>query len=163
MIVPARPLGMVPPRARFGERLLIEEREPEAQTGGAQSKMSRTVTLELDDFGMEAFIDFAHRQGASTSRVAAMAARYYLADADDEQSAWRVPGSAHTIASERGRAAVRVELDGATLDALLREARRQSVDLGVLAAHAVLYFMTDVDSGRVAARTAQAISDRRDG
>jgi hypothetical protein len=124
---------------------------------------SHTLTLELDEFGAEAFADFAQRQGASTSRMAAMAARYFLADAGNEQAVWRVPGSARRVASELGHAGVRVEVDGATRDALLLEARRQGVDIGVLAAHAVLYFMADVRSGRVAARLVQATGERRGG
>jgi hypothetical protein len=158
-----RNVGMVLTRPRYGERLLTKRGSPTAETGGAQGPRSQTVTLELDEFGAEEFADFARRQGASTSRVAAMAARYFLADAGDEQSAWRVPGFAHKVASELGHGGVRVELDGATWDALLLEARRQGVEIGVLAAHAVLYFMTDVHSGRVAARLAQAIAERRDG
>jgi hypothetical protein len=142
---------------------LTEVREPDTETGGAQPAASRTVTLELAEFGMEAFAEFAKRQGASASRVAAMAARYYLADSDDKHPAWRVPSSTQKVAPERGHAGVRVELDGTTWDALLSEARRQSVDIGVLAAHAVLYFMTDVDSGRAAARMAAAMSGRRGG
>ena len=152
---------MVLSRPRYGARLLTKCGSPTAETGGAQGTTSQTVTLELDEFGAEEFADFAQRQGASTSRVAAMAARYFLADAGDERP--RVPGFAHTVASELGHGGVRVELDGATWDALLLEARRQRVDIGVLAAHAVLYFMTEVHSGRVAARLGQATGERRGG
>jgi hypothetical protein len=154
---------MVTPRPRYGERPLTEVREPDTETGGGESAASRTVSLELDEFGMEAFAEFAKRQGAPTSRVAAMAARYYLADSGHAHPAWRVPSSAQPGGPERGHAPLRVELDAPTWEALLSEARRQSVDIGVLAAHAVLYFMTDIDSGRVAARMAEAMDERRGG
>jgi hypothetical protein len=123
--------------------------------------MSRSLTLEMDEFGLEAFTELAERQGGSASRVARMAAQYYLGDSDDERPAWRVPSFAHEVEPERRRAGVRVELDDATWDALVQEARRQGVDVGVLAVHAVLYFIADVDSGRVARRMGESVPARR--
>jgi hypothetical protein len=123
--------------------------------------MSRSLTLAMDAFGSEAFAEFAERQGGSVSRVATTAARYYLADPDDDQPGWPVPSSARRVERERPQAGVRVEVDDATWNALLREARRQGVDIRVLAAHAVLYFMADVESGRVAQRMADAVAERR--
>ena len=122
---------------------------------------SRSLTLELDEFGVEAFADFARRQGGSLSRVATLAARYYLADADRGEPAWRVPSAARIKTERRKQPAVQVEVDGATWDALLEEARRQGVDIGVLSAHAILYFMSDVHSGRVAQRVADAVAELR--
>jgi hypothetical protein len=122
--------------------------------------MSRSLTLEMDAFGSEEFAEFAERQGGSVSSVAMLAARYYLADSDDRQPAWRVPSSAPGVERERPHAGVKVEVDDATWNALLQEARRQGVDICVLAAHAVLYFMTDVDSGRVARRMADVVAER---
>jgi hypothetical protein len=133
----------------------------ETKTGGAKHAMSRSLTLAMDPFGSEAFAEFAERQGASVSRVATLAARYYLADSEDRQPAWRIPSSARRVERERPHAGVRVEVDDATWNALLHEARRQGVDICVLAAHAVLYFMADVDSGRVAQRMADVVADRR--
>ena len=123
--------------------------------------MSRSLTLAMDAFGSEAFADFAERQGGSVSRVATVAARYYLADPDDNHPGWPVPSSARMAEQERPDAGVRVEVDESTWNSLLGEARRQGVDIGVLAAHAVLYFMADVDSGRVAQRMADAVAERR--
>ena len=122
--------------------------------------MSPTLTLKMDDFAMEALADFAQRQGASASRVVALAARYYLADSEHEHPAWRVPRSAQKAESERPPAGIGIELDEGSWRALREEAGRQHVDIGVLAAHAVLYFMTDVDSGRVAERMADAMTER---
>jgi hypothetical protein len=133
----------------------------ETKTGGAKRAMSRSLTLAMDAFGSEAFAEFAERQGGSVSRVATIAARYYLADSDDRQSGWPVPRSARMVERERPHAGVPVEVDDATWDALLREAHRQGVDICALAAHAVLYFMADVDSGRVAQRMADAVAERR--
>jgi hypothetical protein len=122
--------------------------------------MSRSLTLEMDTFGLEAFTELAESQGSSASRLVRMAAHYYLADADDGRPEWRVPSFAHGVEPERRHAGVPVELDDATWNALVEEARRQGVDIGVLAAHAVLYFMADVDSGRVAQRMGDSVTER---
>jgi hypothetical protein len=122
--------------------------------------MSRNLTLKMDEFGLEALTELAERQGGSASRVARLAAHYYLADSDDERPAWRVPSFADKVEPQRRRAGVRVELDDATWEALVQEARRQGVDICVLATHAVLYFMVDVDSGRVAQRMGESVTKR---
>jgi hypothetical protein len=123
--------------------------------------MSRSLTLEMDAFGLETFTELANRQGTSASGLVRIAAHYYLADSDDGRPAWRVPSFAHKVEPERRQDGVRIELDDATWDALVQEARRQGVDIGVLAAHAVLYFMADVDSGRVAQRMGDSVTERR--
>lgn len=123
--------------------------------------MSRTLTLEMDAFGLEAFTELAERHGGSASRVARMAAHYYLADSDDGPPAWRVPSFGPGSEPERRRTSIPVELDDSTWEALLQEARSQGVDISALAAHAVLYFMADVDSGRVAKRMDDSVAERR--
>jgi hypothetical protein len=140
---------------------VTEVEAPETGTGGAKRATSRTLTFDLDEFGMEAFADFARRQGGSLSRVATLAARYYLADADRGEPAWRVPSAARLRPEARQQPGVRVEIDAATWGALREEARRQRVDVGVLSAYAILYFMSDVHSGRVAQRVADAVDEPR--
>jgi DNA-binding transcriptional LysR family regulator len=139
---------------------LMSAGSPETEAGGAKRAMSRSVTLEMDAFGVEAFTELAERQGGSASGLLRMAAHYYLADSDDGRPAWQVPSFAHEAAPEPRRAGVQVEVDDETWDALVEEARRQGVDVGVLAAHAVLYFMADVDSGRVAQRMGDSVTER---
>ena len=134
---------------------------PATETGGAEHAMARSLTLEMDEFGLDALADLAERQGGSASRVVTMAAQYYLGDSDRERPAWRVPSFAHKAEPERHCKAVEVELDDATWDALVQEARRQKVDICVLTAHAVLYFIADVDSGRVAQRMGDSVAERR--
>jgi hypothetical protein len=123
--------------------------------------MSRTLTLEMDAFGVRAFTELADREGDSPSRALRIAAQYYLADSEDGRTAWRVPSFADDGEPERRHAGVEVEVDDATWDALDREARRQTVAIGALAAHAVLYFLADSDSGRVAQRISDSVSKRR--
>jgi hypothetical protein len=140
---------------------LTEAGAPATETGGAKHAMARSLTLEMDEFGLKAFAELAERQGGSASQVARVAAQYYLADSGGEGPAWRVPSFAHKVEPARQAPGVRVELDDATWDALVQEARRQEVDIGVLAVHAVLYFIADVDSGRVAQRMGDSVTEQR--
>lgn len=134
---------------------------PENETGGANRAMSRSLMLEMDEFGVKALTELADRQGGSASRALGIAARYYLADSEDGLPAWRVPGFADDGEPERRHVGVRVDVDDETWSALDREARRQRVAIGALAAHAVLYFMADMDSGRLAKRMGDSVSERR--
>jgi hypothetical protein len=118
--------------------------------------MSRNVTLKMDAFGARAFGELARRHGGSVSRLLRMAAHYYLADSDDELG-WRVPSLAREEGADRRGVAVQVQLDDATWTALAREARRQRVAVATLATHAVLYFIADVDSGRLAQRMGETL------
>jgi hypothetical protein len=121
--------------------------------------MSRELTLEMDAFGVQAFTELADREGGSTSRALRIAAHYYLGESDDERPVWLVPNGPDEVRSESRPAGVRVEVDEATWSALVREARRQQVATGALASHAVLYFIADLDSGRVAQRLGDSLSD----
>jgi hypothetical protein len=152
--------SMVLPRRRYGEGSVTTVGAPATETGGAERAMARSLTLEMDVFGLQALTELADRQGGSASRLARMAAQYYLAEAGDGRPAWRVPSFAHEVEPARPHGGVQVELDDGTWDALVQEADRQGVDIGVLAAHAVLYFMADVDSGRVAQRMGDSVTER---
>ena len=119
--------------------------------------MSRELTLEMDAFGVQAFTELAEREGGSTSRALRMAVHYYLGDPENQRPVWRVPDSPDGGMLEIGPAGVRVEVDEATWSALVGEARRQRVEPGALASHAVLYFIADLDSGRVAQRIGDSL------
>jgi len=119
--------------------------------------MSRNLTLKMDHFGAKAFGELARRHGGSASRLLRVAAHYYLADSDDERLGWLVPSLAQEEGADRRGVAVQVQLDDATWTALAREARRQRVAVGTLATHAVLYFIADVDSGRLAQRMRESL------
>ena len=54
---------------------------------------------------------------------------------------------------------VSIRLDEPTRRAIAEEADRQGVRAGALAAHAVLYFVADLDSGRLAGRFEHALED----
>jgi hypothetical protein len=116
--------------------------------------MTKDVTLNLDEFSQRALERFARDGDGSAARAAQMASMYYLADRDSGRPAWRVPTFA--TASEQPRR-LRVPFDESTWEALSREAESQRVSTEVLAVHAVLYFLADIDSGRLAGSLGDAL------
>lgn len=119
--------------------------------------MTRDVTLHVDDFGQHALERFTRRGEGSMARAVRMASIYYLNDRDAGRPAWRVPrleGDSHP--SKR----LRIELDDATWAALSEEADRQGVPTDLLALHALLYYLADIDSGRVAALLEDALENQ---
>ena len=116
----------------------------------------KALTFQLDPFGRDALDEFVSRGGNSRSAAVRIASLYYLADREDERPAWLIPQCA-TASSDATEVTVR--LDRETWEALQREAERQSVSAADLARHAVLYFLADVDSGRVGERLESALTD----
>jgi hypothetical protein len=118
--------------------------------------MSKQVTLHLDEFGQQALGRFARRETALDAAAVRTACLYYLADRKSERTAWRVP----RLATEAPRAkGVKVRLDHATWAALAEEAEHQGVAPEILAGHAVLYFLADLDSGRIAGLLEDALEN----
>jgi hypothetical protein len=115
------------------------------QQADGNNEGDMSVRLMLDDFGKEA-LDAQVRDGGSRDAVVRTAARYYLADRDSSRVAWRAPHFA--CRDHRRRADTQVEVDASTLKALEEEARRQDTIAERLAAHAVLYFLADLETGR---------------
>jgi hypothetical protein len=109
--------------------------------------MTRRVTLHLDEFGQQSLdrlTDGAERSPASAFKTAAM---YYLADRDAGRAGWRAPRFRTGGATSPG---LRIAFDDETWSALDAEATRQQVETADLAVHALLYFLADFDTGRVA-------------
>jgi hypothetical protein len=118
--------------------------------------MTRDVTLQVDDFGQHALERFTRRSDSSMANAVRMASIYYLNDRDSRRAAWRVPRlEGESQPSQR----LRIELDDATWAALSAEADRQGVPTDLLALHALLYYLADIDSGRVAALLEDALED----
>jgi hypothetical protein len=113
------------------------------------------VTLRLARFGQDALDDYVRGSGGSRGTALRSAVGYYLGDADSGRAAWRVPPLAREADSGE---AVEIELDDEVRAELELEAGRQQVTVDVLAAHAVLYFIADLDTGRAAARLGDAIN-----
>ena len=117
--------------------------------------MKKSVSLRLDRFGQEALDEYVSASSGSYATALHTAVRYYLGDAESGRVAWRVP---QLVRSARFLHTFEVELDEELHHELEAEARRQELPVGLLAAHAVVYYLTDVDTGRVAARLGDAIN-----
>jgi hypothetical protein len=108
--------------------------------------VTRTLTLHLDEFLQGAVDGYARERGDTPSSIVRTAARYWLADRDSGRPAWRAPRFRRD-AGLSGES-MRVGVDDETWEALEEEGRRQGLDAELLAEHALLYFLADLDSGR---------------
>jgi hypothetical protein len=117
--------------------------------------MMKTVIVRLDRFGHEALEEHLRGSGQSQADALDIAVRYYLGDADSGRLAWRVPGDYPQRDPEEE---LELALDEDLYGELRRESLRQRVTPDVLAMHALMYYLADLDSGRAAARLGDAIN-----
>jgi hypothetical protein len=117
--------------------------------------MKKRMTLRLDGFGREALDDYSRESGGTHGTVLHTALRYYLDDPESGRAAWRLPQLVRTAKLPR---TLELEIDEDLYRELEEEAQHQEVAPDVLATHAVLHFLTDIDTGRVAARLGDAIN-----
>jgi hypothetical protein len=113
------------------------------------------VTLCLDRFGQDALEGYVRGTGGSQAAALHTAVRYYLDDRESGRPAWRVPRLARKAVFTD---ALEIEIPGDLHAELERESRRQEVPAGLLATHAVMYFLGDLDTGRAAARLGDAMN-----
>jgi hypothetical protein len=114
------------------------------------------ITLELDHFSRETIGAQAQRHELSLGGLLRQAVHYYLADRDSGRVAWRYPRFRRDTPPAGDPLEVEVELDDATWAQLEAEAGAQDVALARLLEHAALYFVADLNSGRVTARILDA-------
>jgi hypothetical protein len=114
------------------------------------------ITLRLDRFGHNALDAYVRGSRSSPGEALHTAVGYYLADSGSGRAGWRVPEPARTPASGE---AFEVDLDQELYDELELESRRQELTPDLLAVHALMYFLADLDSGRAAARLGGAVGD----
>jgi hypothetical protein len=117
--------------------------------------MMKSVNVRLDRFGQEALEEHLRATGESESDALDVALRYYLGDADSGRVAWKVPRK--TTRPDPAEE-IELELDDNLHSQLRRESRRQHVSPDLLALHALMYYLADLDSGRAAARLGDAIN-----
>jgi hypothetical protein len=120
--------------------------------------MTKSMTLRLDRFGQRALSEFVQEHRDSASAVVRTASLYYLADRDSGRPAWRVPRFRRDPPDVDG---VDVDLDDKTFAALRQEARGQGVEPARVAEHALLYYLADLDGGRLAERIGGAVDARK--
>jgi hypothetical protein len=114
------------------------------------------MTLQIDGFGREALDAYSSQAGSLSPDVVRTATRYYLADRDLDRPAWRIPRFTRQLVRDGG-SALDVEVDLDTFSTLEDEARRQGVAAERLAEHALMYFLADSESGRLASRLGDAV------
>jgi hypothetical protein len=119
--------------------------------------MTKDLTLPVGEFGQQRLERFARGRSRSPDTAVRTAVLYYLADRDSARPSWVVPELG--AQPESPRPTLKVRLDDATWAALVEEAKLQAVTPEALAVHAVLYFVADLDSGRIADRLAEALED----
>jgi hypothetical protein len=117
--------------------------------------MGRRLTLRLGPFEREALDRYGDSQRVTAVQVIRTAVLYYLRERDSDRLEWRMPELAR--AEPGGATAVEVEVDEETWRSLLEEAAAQSTDSETLARHALLFFLADVDSGRIAGKLARVV------
>lgn len=117
--------------------------------------MMKSVHLRLDRFGQEALEEHLRQSGESEADALDVAVRYYLGDAGSGRLGWRAPPD---YAKGDTGEELELELDDDLHGQLRGESRRQSVTPDLLATHALMYYLADLDSGRAAARLGDAIS-----
>jgi hypothetical protein len=117
--------------------------------------MMKSVNVRLDRFGQEALDEHIRATGESEADALDVAVRYYLGDANSGRVAWKVPRktSRPDPADE-----IELELEDDLHAELRQESRRQHVSPDLLALHALMYYLADLDSGRAAARLGDAIN-----
>ncbi len=127
--------------------------------GMGSRQIRSAVTVAVGDFGMGALCGAFKQDSASLARSLTQAIRYYLADQEAGRPGWAYPRF-HRDDEPRPTVKVPIEIDQVTWEALAAEADRQEVSTDQLLQHAVLYFVADRDSGRVARRIVEGLSGR---
>lgn len=113
--------------------------------------MQRVLTLALEAFGATTLEADAERYSVSPTELGRRAVHYYLSDRDSGRMALRVP----QLSQEARRKPVltlTLDLDPNTWLELEEEAERQQVTVERLLEHAIVYFLADLDAGRVERR-----------
>jgi hypothetical protein len=107
--------------------------------------------LSLEEFGASTLEAEAERYSVSPAALGRHAVRYYLSDRDAGRMAWKVP----RLSRETGRQPaleLKLDLDPDTWRDLDEEAARQEISVERLLTHAIIYFLADLDAGRVERR-----------
>jgi hypothetical protein len=120
--------------------------------------MTRTVTLHVEGFAARSLDRLIRGRDVPIDGVFRTAVLYYLNDRDAEQPAWRAPR--FRPSEVRGKE-LEVTFDYETWTALEEESGRQRVRPEDLAVHALLYYVADLQRGRVGERLADALDEPR--
>jgi hypothetical protein len=123
--------------------------------GSQEDGVARTVTIGLAPFERDALDRYGAAQRVAVARVVSTAILYYLRERDSGRPTWPMPSVPREEALTDAR--VEVKLGERAWETLAKEAASQAVAPDTLARHALLFFLADVDSGRVAAAVERAL------
>jgi hypothetical protein len=118
--------------------------------------MVRTLTLHVAGFAAGSLDRMVGDGDSSPDGIFRTAALYYLGDEEAGRPSWRAPRLEPAAARGEG---LSISFDDETLAALEREARRQDVTPEQLALHALMYYLSDLESGRAGERLAEALDE----
>ena len=112
---------------------------------------TRNVSVELGEFAYQALGGEDEKGAALVSARLPRVIEAYLADRDRGRPSWTYP--AH-LQEKEGQRTVPVELEIGvrSYDELGEEARQRGVSFGQLVGHAALYYLAEVDAGRMTQR-----------
>jgi hypothetical protein len=114
-------------------------------------RLQRLLTLSLEEFGASTLEAEAERYSVSPAELGSRAVRYYLSDRDSGRMALRVPRLSQDPA-RKPALELTLDLDPDSWRELEEEAERQQVSVERLLEHAIVYFLADLDAGRVERR-----------
>jgi len=116
------------------------------------------VPVELGEFAFQS-LGGEEEGAAAVSAKLARAVKAYLADREHERVAWAYPS--HLKEREKGSAVVTVELkiDERSFERLSLEARRRGVSFAQLVGHAALWYLAELDAGRLTQRILDDLED----
>jgi hypothetical protein len=115
-----------------------------------ETRMKRSVTLDLGEFAFKALAGEGDRGRDGISGRLERAIRCYLNDADADRPGWPYP----RFLSRRdvGKIEVEFSIDADLWADFQAEAERQSVSARQLAHHAALYYAAELNAGRITER-----------
>jgi hypothetical protein len=115
--------------------------------------MSPSVRIGLSEFALVALR--GEERGVSSAQASARmarAVRYYLGAKDRERPGWRYPSFLREDEEEGGSVELELRIDDAVWRSFEAEAKKQGVSTTRLVEHAALYFVADLNAGRIEAR-----------
>lgn len=109
------------------------------------------ISITFDEFGWSVLEGEARAEGLELDRLVSLACAYYKSELATERTATRVPRFDQS-AAERETRLLELELDAQSLRLLEQEAEDQELELERLIEHAAIFYLADLDAGRVAER-----------
>jgi hypothetical protein len=110
------------------------------------------MTLDLDQFGRTTLESQAERHQVELGALLRQAAYYYLSDRESGRRGWRYPRFRRDEPAAEAGFDIVVDVDDSTWRRFNAEAEAQDVSVERLLEHAALYFVADLNSGRVTER-----------